>query len=115
MPAAKHDLVIEQGSTFQTVITYKDSNNDIVDLTGYTARMQIRRRKTTDTPYLSISSDSEIVVGDAAGTLTITIPAATTAALDFKRAVYDLEVESAGGIVTRLLQGTVELNKEVTR
>ena len=41
--------------------------------------------------------------------------ATQSAALDFNSAVYDLEIVSPAGVVTRLVQGTVTLSREVTR
>jgi hypothetical protein len=35
--------------------------------------------------------------------------------LEFSNAISDLEIESASGEVTRILQGVVTLSKEVTR
>ena len=41
MAAGKYSFTIEQGSTVDFEIAYKDSNSDPIDLTSYTARMQI--------------------------------------------------------------------------
>lgn len=115
MAAAQYDIVIEQGATFQKTVTWKDSAGDEIDLSGYSARMQIRARKSSTTTLLSITDADYITLGGAAGTVAISIPASVTADLDFRRAVYDLELVSGGGIVYRLIEGTVELSKEVTR
>ena len=115
MSAATYDITVEQGATFLKVITWKDSSAVPINLTGFTARMQIRERVSSAAAVLDISTDDYIVLGGAAGTITITVPATVTAALNFTRGVYDLEVESPGNVVTRLLQGGVELSKEVTR
>ena len=115
MPAAQYDLTVEQGATYQKTVTWKDSAGDPVDISGYSARMQFRARKSSTDTLLSITEADYITLGGAAGTIAISIPAAVTAALDFRRAVYDLELVSAGGVVYRLIEGTVELSKEVTR
>jgi hypothetical protein len=41
MAATTYDILIEQGATYSQVITYKESGA-AVNLTGYTARMQVR-------------------------------------------------------------------------
>lgn len=115
MPAAVYGITIEQGTTFQFAVTYRDSDGVLVNLTGYTARMQIRERVSSTTTLLDVSTSDYITLGGAAGTVTVSVPAATTAAMDFTRGVYDLEIESSSGVVTRLLQGDVEFSKEVTR
>jgi hypothetical protein len=55
------------------------------------------------------------IVVDATGTVTLALTAAQSAALDFDRAYYDIEIVSPAGVVTRLVQGTVTLSREVTR
>jgi glycosyltransferase involved in cell wall biosynthesis len=63
MPAGKYTFIIEQGTTHEFTIVKKDSNGDAVDLTGYTARMQIRPdfADLTTTVYTTISSS---IAGD---------------------------------------------------
>lgn len=87
-----------------------------VDLTGYTARMQIR--ETLDATIILATLTTEnggITLGGAAGTIDLLLDAAATALLDFTNAVYDLELVDTAGVVTRLLSGAVTLSKEVTR
>lgn len=116
MPAATYDLYIEQGATFVKQITWKDSSGTPVDLSGYTARMQFRSSVNSDTILFSATTtNGKITLGGAAGTIDIEIDATDTTAFAFVSAVYDLELESASGFVTRLLEGGVEVSKEVTR
>lgn len=87
-----------------------------VNITGYTARMQIRSNIDDADPILDISTTSgEIVIDDAAYTITITIPAADTALLAAGRGVFSLEVTSPGDIVTTLISGNVTITREATR
>jgi hypothetical protein len=116
MAAAQYDFFVEQGATFQKIITWKAPNNTPINLSGYTARMQFRRAvRSTDVLYSANTENGMITLGGAAGTISITIPASETEGFGFRRAVYDLEVESSGGVVTRLIEGSVELSREVTR
>lgn len=116
MAAAQYNLYMEQGATFALSITWKDSSGTPINLTSYTARMQVRRTKQSPTIIVEASTtDGRIVLGGALGTITVTIPATVTDDLDFGCGVYDLEVESSGGQVTRLIEGGVSLSKEVTR
>lgn len=88
-----------------------------VNLTGYTARMQIRNslESTTAIHEMTTAVDGGIVLGGADGTITLSIPAATTAGFDFDSAVYDLELVSSTGVVTEVAAGAVTLVREVTR
>jgi hypothetical protein len=79
------------------------------DLTGYTARMTIKDR--VGGTVLDVVT---CVVDSAGFTTTLTIDAVTAAGFAWTRAVYDLELVSAGGIVTALLTGSIVVTKEVT-
>lgn len=116
MAAGNYDLYMEQGATFSLVITWKDNSNSPIDLTSYTARMQVRRTKQSSTVIVEASTtDGRITLGGALGTITVVIPATVTDDIEAGCGVYDLEVESADGVVTRLIEGAVEFSKEVTR
>jgi hypothetical protein len=115
MAATTYDILIEQGATYSQVITYKD-NGVAVNLTGYTARMQVRATLESASTLVELTTEnSRIALGGTAGTITLTIAAADTAALTSGRGVYDLELVSGSGIVTRLLQGAVTISRNVTR
>lgn len=125
MPAGKYNLLIEQGATFQLELQYKDSNNNAIDLTGYSGRMQIRPSIGSTVSYLCLSSSlqadgtglnfsgSDGSTPPSSGSIGIYISAISSSALTFDQGVYDLEIAS-GSFVARLLQGNVQLNKEVT-
>jgi hypothetical protein len=125
MSAGKYNFTIEQGATYTVEIQYKDSNNDPIDLTGYSGRMQIRPAIGSTTTYLCLSSSlqsdgtglnfsgSAGINPPISGTIGIYISAASSSALTFNQGVYDLEIAS-GSFVARLLQGNVQLSKEVT-
>ena len=116
MAAGEYNFTIEQGATLDRTFIYKDGDGDPLDLTGFTARMHLRSRASAATTLLELTTtNGRIVITGATGTIRLVAPASVTAALNFNTAVYDLEIESAVGTVTRLLQGTIELSKEVTR
>lgn len=115
MPAATYDIYIERGATFRSTITWKDSTGALVNLTGYTARMQVRQKLASTTALISLVDGAGITLGGAAGTIVIEITDTVTTALDIRQGVYDLELVSGGGIVTRLIEGGVGVSKEVTR
>lgn len=114
MSAGTYHIKIEQGATFSLTLTYKDSNDAAINLTGYSARLQMRKNINDSSTVVSLTESSGLTLGGAAGTIVITISATTTASLDPAEGVYDLEIET-GGVVTRLLSGTYEVSREVTR
>lgn len=115
MIPGNHDIIMPKGSTFTKTFTYKIGNNP-VNLTGYTARMQGRQSHTSSSAVLDLTTaNSKIVLGGTAGTITLSLSAAETAAVTQSSLVYDLELVSGGGEVTRLLEGSIILTPEVTR
>lgn len=124
MAAGNYSFTIEQGTTFTRVFKYKDENGAPVDLTGYDVRMQIRSSFDSAVLASLTSGSGDFVVSvppDAADGVTdknqikLTISATNTAAYTFDQALYDIELESETGVVTRLLQGKIKLSREVTK
>lgn len=127
MAAGIYNLTLEQGSTIDFQIQYKDSAGDPINLTGYDAAMQIRSNFADNNPttYITLSSSLEPdgtglnMVSASNGYIGIFISACSSSALNFNNARYDLEIYSGsiGGcpITTRILEGQVNLNKETTR
>jgi hypothetical protein len=111
------DLVILQGSTFKRIIRLTDATPAAIDLTGCTARMHIRQTiSDTETLIeLTEANGRATITDEAGGEITLLIEDEDTAALDFTKGVYDLEIEYWDGTVDRVLEGKVKLSKEVTR
>lgn len=90
--------------------------NQPVELTGSTARMQLRAKLDDTAVIQELTTENGLIVLDnVSKTITLNIPAATTAAYTFSTAVYSLEIISSGGQVTPFANGTITLVKEVTR
>lgn len=115
MSAGIYNDVLDQGATYNLVVVYKDNNDAPINLTGYSAYMQLRENYDSTTADLTLSTaNGGIVITGAQGKLTITATATQTTALTSDYYLYDLEIVS-GSVVTRLLQGQITVNSEVTR
>lgn len=126
MRAGTYNFTCEQGATFTRLIELEEpdliadpTGNTFVpiDISGYTARMQIRRTLESSTPMISLTTENNRLVinpGDANNQVTITLTDEETSTLTTS-GVYDLEIESPDGVVSRVLQGAVTLSLEVTR
>lgn len=112
--AGSYNFTIEQGATFNLLMTWK-IDGTAVNLTGYTARLQARVDVDETDTILSLTTGAGITLGGVAGTITLDQTATQTAALLTGEYVYDLELQSSGGIVTRLLQGELNISAEVTK
>jgi hypothetical protein len=131
MPAGKYNFIIEQGTTFTLNLEYKDSKGVPVDLTDYYGRMQIRPTVSSNTVYLTLSSSlnpdgtglnfsgSNNNLPPSSGSIGIYIASCTSSLLNFDgQAYYDLEIYSGSGacpLTVRLIEGQVQISKEVTR
>lgn len=124
--AARFDLEVDAGATFTFTLTwYTDAaRSAVVNLTGYSARMDVRAAGDVSpapagTPLVQLTSGSGITLGGALGTVVVTLTAAQTGALEptdeLAPHVYDLELVAPGGAVTRLVEGRVVVSPEVTR
>ena len=85
-----------------------------VDLTGYTARMSIKDKIGGAVLHSLTTENGGITIDTAAKTVLLSIPAATTEDFTWSRGVYDLEMVSATGKVTRIISGRIALSREVT-
>lgn len=113
--ASRYDIACEQGATFSRVITYQGADGAPIDLTTYTARMQVRETAESGTTLLNLTTENGgIALGNVAGTVTLTATATQTAGIAAGEWVYDIELVS-GATVTRLLQGCFTVDAEVTR
>lgn len=115
MSAGIYNDIIDQGATYQLVVVYKNDNDAPINLTGYSAYMQLRENYDSTVADLTLSTDNGgIVIDGVNGKLTITATSAQTTALTADFYLYDLELKLSS-TVTRLLQGQLTVNSEVTR
>ena len=114
MAAGTLDFTIEQGATFNLLLTWKI--NDVpVNLTNYTARLQARVDVEDAEVILSLTTGAGITLGGALGTISLDQTATQTTLLPAGGYVYDLELIAGSGSVTRLVQGELIISAEVTR
>ena len=112
----KVNLIINQGATFRYKFVWKDAKKRLIDLTGFTARMQMRPSVDSATVLATLTTENTgITLGATAGTVSIYLSAAATAGFNWATGVYDLELISPGGEIFRLVGGNIAVSPEVTR
>lgn len=115
MISGVYNFTADQGATFERHIEVKNSDGTIFDLTGYSARMQIRRDLASTEVLLELTNDNgRIVIDPAAGSLDLYISASDSSASLTRDGVYDLEIFN-DPYVYRLIRGEFRVNLEVTR
>lgn len=110
MPAGHLDIIVEQNAGYTDSVGWEDANGNLISLTGWTAKAQVR--KYPDSSAVAL----EFTCAISTTTLTITATAAQTAAVELPgNGVWDLRLTPPTGQPVRLLQGTAYIKKDVTR
>ena len=105
------NLTVDQGSEFEASVDVIDGDGNAVDLSQFTYHGQIRK---TYNSLTAVDFDIELDINQLY-TLNISLSASKTNAMKAGRYVYDVEVVSPAGTVTRVIEGQVELTPSVTR
>lgn len=127
MLAGNYNMTCQQGSTFTRLIELEQpdltadptgATFEEFDLTGYTARMQVRRTIDSANFLLSLTTENGgLTINPTEGFsnhIYINVSASVTASISTS-GLYDLEIISSTGTVSRILQGEFRLSPEVTR
>jgi len=107
--ATKVNLVVDQGTTFQTSVTFNDENGNTINFSTYSGAAQMRKH------FTSSNSVSFSVNMTSNGVITLGLTANQTANLTSGRYVYDLEVTDSSNLISRLIEGIVTVTPNVTR
>ncbi|WP_270175218.1 hypothetical protein [Diaphorobacter sp. ED-3] len=113
---AKLKFTIYQGATFRKRLMWKAPDGTPIDLSGCTARMQVRAEVESPTVLLSLTTENGgLTLGGAAGTVDLYVSDEDAGAITWDAGVWDLEIVHPSGEVTRLAQGSIAVSPEVTR
>ena len=142
MPASRYDIYAEQGSTFKLHLHYKYSGGTGIDLSNFTGAMQVRRSSKDDQVILFFSNNGvtgggitgEFNIGSGiagiggisfntsisggtgyTGGIFIRADATTMKNTPYGKHFYDLELRNSLGEVQRLIEGSFEISREITR
>lgn len=113
----KYKFTCKQGKTFRRRLTIK-RNGVVLNLTGYSARMQVRPKASSKTVYVDLTVENGgIVMGGAAGTIDIVISKTVMAKVPFGVHQYEIEVMEPSGEVPDYLtlSGPFNVPAEVIR
>ena len=108
--SGKYNIVADQGATFNLNFTIATDGTPL-DLTGYTFAMQVRRSTNSSSTLLNLTSATMTSIG----TVAVTVSAATMNDVPAGRWVYDIELTSSSGTVTRILEGRFIVKAQVTQ
>ena len=111
MAAGTYNFILEQGATFTRTLTVKE-NNSAMYLTGYSVASKMRSTHDSSTV---VGTFTCTISNASGGVITMQMTNSTTADIEEGVYVYDIEITSSAGTVTRLMEGNITVNPEVTR
>jgi hypothetical protein len=114
--ATQKNFEVDQNATFTFQVVYTlDDEITPIDLTGASAKMQVRDTKGGSKLAFSLTSPSGgITIDGPSGTLTIKITPTQTNKLFYPKSSYDIMVVDSNGNRIKLLEGFMTLSRSVT-
>jgi hypothetical protein len=114
MKPGRYNFAFVQGDTWTAAPQWK-INDAYVNVSGYTAKLTVRKAATSSTSVFEFSTDNgRITVGSYDGKFTLTAVPADTASVAAGNYIYDFDVVSSGGVSTTLLSGGFQVIKQVS-
>ena len=121
----RYDIITQSGVTYDLPISYRDVAGTPINLTGYTARMQIRElpnfpvlvefnTELTANGFILLSGPAEEREDGANGNLRLFMTAANSANITPLVARYQLNITDSEGYVTPIIEGRFEIQGSVT-
>lgn len=109
--AVSDNLFVDAGATFVREYVYTNEDGTVFDLTGFTAKVQVRE-DAASTLLFEVTPTITILTGKVA----MTWSATNTSLLTKKLYNWALELTNAtSGVVIRLVEGTVTVSLEVVK
>jgi hypothetical protein len=108
--AIKANLLVDQGTSFTAAIDLTDAAGAVFNLTGYTVAAQMRKNYTSSAATTFTASHTGVL-----GKINLVLSANTTGTIEPGRYLYDVEITSSGGTITRVVEGIVTVTPGMTR
>lgn len=117
--AVVYNVEIDQGADWFLNVTYDNPDGTPVNITSYTAALQLRSLPSSPTAVLTLTTENGgIAITGPSGLVAIHATNDQTREIDEGVYYYDLEIDSPATpdvVVTRLIQGQAIVSAEVTR
>ena len=113
--AIQKNFEVDQNTTFTFIVEYKDDSGNPINLTGASAKLQVRDTKGGSRLAFTLTSPaSGITIDPALGKLTIRMTPTQTNKIFYPKSSYDLMLTDSNAVKTKLLEGFLTLNRSVT-
>lgn len=104
-------LDIDQGSDFVAEFELENDDSTPMNLVGFSVYSQFRKSYSATTGY----SFTAQITNAVQGKLTLSLPGAASSNIKPGRYLYDIEVVSQSGVKTRVVEGILTINPEITK
>lgn len=114
--AVQKNWEVDQNSTFKFQVQYtEDDEVTPIDLTGASAKMQVRDTKGGSKLAFTLTSPlGGIVINGPEGLLSITVTPTQTNKLFYPKSSYDIMVIDSNGNKIKIVEGFMTLSRSVT-
>jgi hypothetical protein len=110
--AAYAELILDQGTTFNTIITVTDDTTNLpVNVTNYVISANIKKS------YYSANNTSsfQTTINDAAnGNISISMTSSNSALIKAGRYLYDVKITDPNNVATRVVEGILTITPRVS-
>jgi hypothetical protein len=110
--ASYAELIVDQGSTFSTILTLTDDTTNLpINVSGYSINANIKKS------YYSVNNTAVFTstINDAGnGNVTILLASTTTENIKAGRYLYDVKITSPSSVVTRIVEGILTITPRVS-
>jgi hypothetical protein len=113
--AGQKNFEVDQNATFSFIVEYKDNSGTPIDLTGASAKLQVRDTKGgTKLAFTLTSPNGGIIIDPTTGKLTIKMTPTQTNKLFYPKSSYDIMITDSNLNKIKLLEGFLTLSRSVT-
>ena len=106
------ELDLDQGTDFAFNLDLTNEDGSVINVAGYSFSSAIRKSFYSST----VTANMTVLIVDAAnGNVNLSLSAATTANIRAGRYLFDVKQTDASNTKTRLMEGVITVNPQVTK
>lgn len=105
------NLFVDAGANYSNIITVTASNGQPLDLTGYSVASQMRKSYQSSIAYAFTAS----IYNALTGKVRLQLDSDDSSLIPAGRWLYDVEITSPSGTKTRVVEGIVTVNPQITQ
>jgi hypothetical protein len=109
--ATVSNLFVDAGASYSNIITVAATNGQALNLAGYSVASQMRKSYQSSTAYNFTAS----IYDAATGKVRLQLTPTQSEAIPAGRWLYDVEITSPSGSKTRVVEGIVTVNPQITQ